>query len=152
MSEAPLPAPALPRVFVDTDILVYTAERGDPERQRRCRELLRRLRSQGRAVISTQVLQEFYVVTRRKAGIDDRMAMAMFRNLRQLPTVTVTTDLIDQAIACHQSDGIAFWDALIVVAAASADCTALLSEDLNAGQALQGVRVVDPAAADALFA
>ena len=88
--------------------------------------------------------------TRRKAGIDDRLAAAIYRHLRQLPTVTVTPDLIDCAIACHQADGIAFWDALIVVAAESAGCGVLLTEDLNPGQTLRGVRVVAPADAGVL--
>ena len=140
------------RVFLDTNVLVYTVDQTEHQRRHRCRDLLGRLRSSGRAVISTQVLQEFYVVTRRKAGIADQRAAAMFRNLRQLPTVTVTPDLIDQAIACHQADRIAFWDALVVVSAASAGCAAVLSEDLNAGQTIQGVQVVDPATAESLFA
>lgn len=137
--------PSRAPVFIDTNILVYAADEGNPPRRDRCRGLLRRLRAQGRALISTQVLQEFYVVTRRKATIDDAVAMAMFRGLRRLPTVTVTPDLVEQAIECHKANRIAFWDALVVVAAASAGCAALLTEDLNPGQTLHGVRIVDPA-------
>ena len=136
------------RVFIDTNILVYCADRGDSQRRQRCRELVRHLRSQHRAVISTQVLQEFYVVATAKAGVDPVKAKAICANLGQMPTVTVTSNLIEQAIDCHQSARISFWDALVVVSARNADCTHLLTEDLNPGKAIAGVRVVHPTDAD----
>ena len=135
------------RVFLDTNILVYCCDTSAPERQQRCRDLVSHLRSQRRAVISTQVLQEFYVVATRKAGINPQQARAICRNLRHLPTVTVTPDLIEQAIDCHQTDQLSFWDALIVVSAQSAGCTELLTEDLNASQTIRGLRIVDPSEA-----
>jgi len=71
-------------------------------------------------------------------------------DFRRLPTITVTPDLIEGAIDCHQADHISFWDALIVVAAESAGCAVLLTADLNAGQTIRGVRIVDPADGAAL--
>ena len=142
MSEAP-------RVFLDTSVLVYCSDTDDPQRQQRSRRLLGSLRPQHRAVISTQVLQEFYVVATRKAGISPPQAREICRHLSQLPTVTVSPDLVDQAIDCHQTHHISFWDALIVVSARSAGCTVLLSQDLNPGQDLDGLLVVHPASATA---
>lgn len=133
------------RTFIDTNILVYCSDSGDPQRQQHCRQLVSHLRSQHRAIISTQVLQEFYVVATCKTGIAPAQAKAICRNLRNMPIVTVTPDLVEQAIDCHQADHISFWDALIVVSARSAGCTVLLSEDLNAGQTIRGLRVVAPA-------
>lgn len=137
-------------IFLDTNVLVYCSDSGEPERQERCRRLVRHLRSQHRAVISTQVLQEFYVVATRKAGIAPLKAKAISSNLRQMPTVTVTPELIEQAIDCHQADQLSFWDALIVVTACSAGCAYLLTEDLNPGQSIRGLTVVNPAEADSL--
>ena len=133
------------RVFLDTNVLLYTADRHDPVRQSRCRSHLKALAESGRAVISTQVLQEFYAAATRKLGIAPPKAREILTSLRRIPTVTLTPDLIDQAIACHQADRISFWDALIIVAAGSAGCSLLLSEDLNAGQIIRGVRVESPA-------
>lgn len=133
-----------PRVFLDTNVLLYTADRHDPVRQQRCRSHLKALGESGRAVISTQVLQEFYAAAIRKLGIAPPEAREILTSLRQIPTVTVTPDLIDQAIACHQADRISFRDALIIVAAGSAGSSILLSEDLNAGQTIRGVRVESP--------
>ena len=114
-------------VFLDTNVLIYTADRHDPVRQQRCRSHLKALRASGRAVISTQVLQEFYVVAIRKLGIAPPKAREIL-----------------QAIACHQADWISFRDALIIAAAGSAGCATLLSEDLNAGQTILGVRIESP--------
>ena len=133
------------RVFLDTNIVVDCADRHDLDRQRLCRTHLRGLQESGRAVISTQVLQEFYVVSTRKLGLPSDRAREFLADFRRLPTITVTPDLIERAIACHQADHISFWDALIVVAAVSAGCAVLLTADLNAGQTIRGVRVVDPA-------
>ncbi len=132
-------------VFFDTNILVDCADRHDPDRQQLCRTHLRTLQHSGRAVISTQVLQEFYVVATRKLGIPPEQARELVAMFRRLPIVNVTPDLIEQAIDCHQADRISFWDALIVTAASSAGCGALLSADLNAGQSIRGVQVMDPA-------
>ncbi len=137
-------------VFLDTNILVASADHHDPDRQQLCRAHLRALQQTGRAVISTQVLQEFYVVATRKLGILPEQVRELVARFRRLPIVTVTPDLIEQAIDCHQADIISFWDALIVTAASSAGCTALLSADLNAGQTIRGVRVVDPETAEGL--
>lgn len=145
MLEAPAGTAALGAapVFLDTSILVDCADRHDVTRQHLCRDHVRGLQRDRRAVISTQILQEFYVVATRKLGLPEARAHELLTELRRLPTVT--PDLIEQAIECHQAATISFWDALIVVAAASAGCTNLLSADLNAGQAISGVRVVDPA-------
>ena len=136
MSETP--------VFLDTNILIDCADRHDPARQQLCRTHLRALQQSRRAVISTQVLQEFYVVATRKLGLPTDRAREFLSDFRRLSVITITPDLIDMAIDCHESDAISFWDALIVVAASSSGCAALLSADLNAGQNIRGVRVVDP--------
>jgi len=131
-------------VFLDTNILVYCADRNDPVKQRINRRHLHTLRKSHRAFISTQILQEFYAVTTGKLGMLPEISHRYISQYRQLPTVTVTPDLIDQAIVLHQTQQISFWDALIVAAAASAGCSALLTEDLNAGQIIAGVEIVRP--------
>lgn len=137
-------------VFLDSSILVDCADGHDPARQQLCRSHLRALRNADRAVVSTQVLQEFFSVATGKLGLSVDHARELVHGFRHLPTVVVTPDLIEQAIGCHQADGISFSDALIVVAAASAGCAALLSGDLNAGQTIRGVRVISPADAAAI--
>ena len=58
------------KTFVDTNILIYSLDEFDPEKQMKCRELLKTLTGDLRGVISTQVMQEFYVASTGKLGAD----------------------------------------------------------------------------------
>ena len=131
-------------VFLDTNVLIDCADHRDLSRQQLCRAATASLMGVGRAIISTQVLQEFYTASIRKLGLSSAAAHTLVRQYRRLPIVTVTPDHIDQAILLHQTQQISFWDALIVAAAVSAGCRTLLTADLNAGQIIAGVEIVRP--------
>jgi len=49
------------KAFFDTNILVYLFDAGAPAKQRRAREILTQHTLAGETLLSTQVLQEFYV-------------------------------------------------------------------------------------------
>ena len=130
------------KVLLDTNVLVYALDADAGEKQKTARRLLREVASKG--VVSTQVLQEFYVVATRKLGVAPNLAKSVLHSLRRFETVTVTADLIEQAADCGVVHQLSFWDALIVVAAESAQCSELWTEDLNPGQVIRGVTVVNP--------
>lgn len=72
------------KVFVDTNILLYSMDKFNPEKQSRCRTLLARLTDELRGVISTQVMQKFYVAATKKLGVDALLAkdiLLSFENL-----------------------------------------------------------------------
>jgi predicted nucleic acid-binding protein len=100
----------------------------------------------GSAVLSTQVLQEFYVsVTRKLASpLPPEVAEARVRDFSDLPLVRVDAPLILAAIARSRSLGFSFWDALILEAALSAGAERLLTEDLQHGQEIESLRVENP--------
>jgi predicted nucleic acid-binding protein len=60
------------KAFLDTNILLYQLDSRDPIKQKRCREIVRTVVSNHEAVISTQILQEFYVACTMKLKIDQR--------------------------------------------------------------------------------
>jgi len=95
-------------------------------------------------VISTQVLQEFHVAATTKLGVDPLAAKAVMRAFSAFETVQISAQLVEDAVDCSVLNRISFWDALIVVAAASAGCTTLYSEDLQAGRDFHGLKVVNP--------
>lgn len=133
------------RTFVDTNVWVYAVDRDEPAKQAVARALLT---PSGGAdlVVSTQVLGEFYVTVTRKlaAPIEPARARQMVDRMRQLPVASLDADSVAEAIAGSQEWGISYWDALIVVAAASTGCGRLLSEDLADGATYGRVRVEDP--------
>ena len=134
----------MPKVFLDTSILIYQVDKRYPEKQRISRALGREAALKGEAVLSTQVLQEFYVVATSKLKIVPTLAKAIMNRLSNMEVVTVTTELISQAADINMQSQVSFWDALIVATAASANCEKLLTEDMKDGQTISGVRVSNP--------
>ena len=134
----------MPKVFLDTNFVVYQLDKRFPAKQRLSREMTRDLVRRGEAVISTQVLQEFYVVATSRLKVSPILAKGIMSRLGNMEVVTVTADLIGQAADVHVQSKVSFWDALVLVAAASANCEQLFSEDLNDGQTICGVTVANP--------
>ncbi|MDY6822465.1 MAG: PIN domain-containing protein [Thermodesulfobacteriota bacterium] len=132
------------KIFIDTNLLVYCLDQHDPVKQKKARQLLKQAALDVDGVISTQVLQEFYVTATRKLKVDALQAKAMVHAFNNMETVLVTPDIIHNAIDCSILHRISFWDALVVSAAQSASCEILWTEDLNAGQVIQGVKIENP--------
>lgn len=137
------------KVFIDTNILVYSLDRFDPTKQKKCRSLLKTLTDDFQGVISTQVMQEFYVTTVKKLGADPLLIKDILHAYERFETVIITPDSIRDAIDCSIINRLSFWDALIVVAAESARCEKLWSEDLNDGQVIRGVQIENPLKSEA---
>jgi len=132
------------KVFLDTNILVYSLDQADAAKMAKCRGLIRSLTAESRGVISTQVMQEFYVAATSKLGADPLLTKDILRSLERFETVVVSPTLIKDAIDCSIINRLSFWDALIVVSAESAQCEILWTEDLNHGQIIRGVRIENP--------
>jgi predicted nucleic acid-binding protein len=134
------------RVFLDTNVLVYLFDRDAPAKQQRARELLEQGAAENRLVVSTQVLQEFYVTVRRKLAepLEPEAAYLALRDLAALPLVQVDGQHVLTAARMCEQDGISFWDALIVQAAISGGAGLLYTEDMQHGRRFGELRVHDP--------
>ena len=104
------------KVFIDTNILIYSLDRHDSEKQSIARKLLKNAAREHTGVISTQILQEFYVAATRKLGVDPILAKEMVNKFNNYETVTITTEMIKDAIDCSILQRISFWDSLVLVA------------------------------------
>ena len=132
------------KVFLDANILVYAQDKDSPAKRRRSREVIADLAAAGSGVISTQVLQEFYVTATRKLGVEPLAAKGILRTFSIFEIAQTSPELIDEAIDCSILNKISFWDALIVAAASATGCGTIYTEDLNPGQVIQGVRIENP--------
>lgn len=96
--------------------------------------------------ISQQVLHEYYVTVTRKLrpGLPPAVAREDIRALMQWSPVVTGQDLIERAWVIEDRSRLAFWDALIVAAAAASGASMLLTEDLREGAEIDGVLVVNP--------
>ncbi|HEY4027839.1 MAG TPA: PIN domain-containing protein, partial [Candidatus Dormibacteraeota bacterium] len=116
------------------------------EKHPRAREWVVHLWETSRGRISFQVLNEYYtVVTRKlKPGLSREEARSDVRNLFAWLPQLVNGDAVEAAWGIEDRFGLPFWDALIVSAAQVAGCGYLLTENLQNGQEVDGVRVLSP--------
>ena len=131
-------------VFFDTNILYYADDADAGAKTGIARDLLRRSLVERTGVVSTQVLQEFYVNARKKLRLDGAAARARVEVYLTFDVVTVSPTLLLAAIDLNRLDSVSFWDALVIRAAEQAGCDTLYSEDLQAGRRFGPVRVVNP--------
>ena len=132
--------------FLDTNTLVYLYDRAAPRKAKVAQQLIERLLDRDRARVSTQVLQEFYWTVIRKVTppLDAETALGLVEDFAHWPVYTVDTSAILEAARLADQARLAFWDALIVVAAAGSGAEVLYSEDLSHGQTIAGVEVINP--------
>ena len=133
--------------FVDTNVFVYAVDTDEPEKRVTAIALLNELK--GRIAVSAQVLNEYYVTVTRKLARPQSTEHAerSVRSLAKLPVIAVDRELVMAAVSLSRVAQLSVWDAAIIAAAQRAGCTRLYSEDLNTGQAFDGVMIVDPFAA-----
>jgi predicted nucleic acid-binding protein len=132
------------RVFLDTNIFIHAQDAGSLNKQRKSREIIAQLADSGDGVISTQVMQEFFVAATRKLGVEPLVAKGVLKTFSVFEVVQVSATLIHEAIDCSILNQLSFWDSLILAAAASAGCSTVFSEDLASGRTVLGVRVQNP--------
>lgn len=132
------------KVFVDTNILVYTLDQKDVEKKDLARRILKKVVESHQPVISTQVINEFYVVAVNKLKSDPIVVKSIIHNFHNMEIVNTDLDLIEQAIDISVISQLSFWDSLIIAAAEKANCEYVLSEDLNPGQNYRGIKLLNP--------
>lgn len=131
-------------VFVDTNVFVYALDTDEPRKRAIALEFLS---NPSQAVVtSAQVLAELYVTVTRKLRRPLPAAEAAKRveELSTLPVIPVDVALVRAAIALSKDEGLSYWDSAVVVAAASAGCRRLATEDLQDGVDLAGVLIENP--------
>lgn len=132
------------RSFVDTNVLFYAEDESQPAKRDRARALLRELVPTGQAVLSLQVLREFFAASRKKLRLEAEDAKARVERYARLEVVRLDVDDLLSAIDLHRLHSISFWDALIVRAALIARCRILYSEDMQHGRRIDGLEIIDP--------
>lgn len=135
-----------PLYFVDTNVLVYARDASEPEKQHQAARWLQALWTERSGRLSAQVLNEYYVVVTEKLrpGLNRDQARADIRDLMAWDPVCTGRVVVEGAWVVQDRHGLSWWDALVVSAAQIAGCAFLLTEDLEHGRDLGGIRVVDP--------
>ena len=132
--------------FIDTNVLVYARDASEPEKQPVARQWVDLLWETAQGRLSVQVLNEYYVTVTRKLqpGLSQGDAQADVQDLMSWNPVPINAALISRGWMVESRFGLQSWDALIVASAQQTGCRYLLTEDLQDGQDLDGVLVVNP--------
>lgn len=134
------------KVFVDTNVLIYAHDLDAGPKRRVAAAILKELWSTRLGVLSTQVLQEFYVNVTRKIPslLTPAVARGIVRSYCAWPVQILEPQMILRASEIEQRYQLSFWDALIVTAALAGHAVKILSEDLQSGNTIEGVLIENP--------
>ena len=131
--------------FLDSNILVYSVDARAPHKMERALELVGRSLTNGSGCISYQVVQETLNVLGGKLSMSaDGIRRLLDEILVPLWQVNPTASLYQSAITLQGRYGFSFYDSLIVASALEAGCTRLYSEDLQHGQQIQRLMILNP--------
>lgn len=132
-------------VFFDTNVLIYAVDEGEPEKAAVAAGLVEEHLVEGEGMISVQVLREFYAACRRLAHpLPEDRALEMVRSFSEFRTLSEGSGLVIAAALRSQKMSLSFWDALIVESALAGGADTLLTEDLQHGQEIEGLRITNP--------
>jgi len=135
-------------VFVDTNVLIYALDAIDAKKQQAASAWRKSLWESQRGRLSFQVLQEFYAQVTRKWPAFREAARAEVRDLLVWKPISINANILRLSWELQDRFGLSFWDAMIVAAAKSIGCKHLLTEDLQSGQNLDGLLVINPFTTD----
>jgi predicted nucleic acid-binding protein len=135
------------KFFLDTNIFVYSFDRKARSKMRRAMQLIREGVATRKAVISYQVVQEFFNVALRRFEQPMHVAEAekyLSTIFRPLLTVHSSESLLAQALRLCEGHRLAWYDALIISAALESQCSILYSEDLQHGRRFGDLQIKNP--------
>jgi len=133
-------------VFVDTPVLLYADDQADAGKHERARAWLTVLWMRRCGRLSTQVLSEYYANATRKLRppMPQGDARAEVRRYQHWKPWQVDHQTVETAWAIEARFQVNWWDALIVASAAHLGCRYVLTEDLQHGQQIDSVQILNP--------
>ncbi len=133
------------RLFIDTNILIYALDPADPRKRAVSADLLRKTISNHTLTLSPQSLNECYrVLTQRQRLMPVGEARGFVRLLAPWAIAPLDAATTERAWAVQDKAGLSWWDSLMVAAALRAECRLFVSEDMQDGAAIEGMRIANP--------
>lgn len=133
------------KCFLDTNLLIYICDESDFEKQSKCISFLNEVHAKSEPVISTQPLGEFFNVAYKKLKFTKEDAIVEAERLaNSFPVYEISTENVLHAMQISKKTQFSYWDSLILAMAVDTGCSVLYSEDLNNGQEIEGVRIINP--------
>jgi predicted nucleic acid-binding protein len=132
------------RLALDTNILVYAEGVNGEARQHAALDMIAKL-PRASTFIPVQVLGELFRVLASKSPLSPKASKGRLASWQvSFPLIETSTTVLSSAIELAVQHRLGIWDAVVLAAAAEADCRLLLSEDLQDGFTWKGVTVTNP--------
>ena len=132
--------------FVDTNILIYAYDADAGDKNVKALSAIHDLWDSMKGMVSTQVLQEFYVNATQKIPqpLPHAVVRGIIENYLAWQVQLIYPATILRASEFQERHRLSYWDAMIVAAAYEGNAKTLFTEDLNHGQIIEGIRIINP--------
>ena len=133
------------KCFLDTNLLIYACDNTETEKKNFILSFLHNIEIDSNPIISTQTLGEIYNVATKKLRLSkDNAFLICQKYASTFPVYEISTENVLHAMQISKTTQFSYWDSLIVAMAIDTGCSVLYSEDLNPGQQIEGVRIINP--------
>jgi predicted nucleic acid-binding protein len=133
------------RLFADTNILIYPLDPNEPEKRARAAAILRVCTEHASLVTSLQTLNECYrVLVERRRIIPTADARDYISGLAWSCTAPLDLETMLKAWEISDSRSYGWWDCVMLASAIQASSTVFLTEDLDDGDLINGMRILNP--------
>ena len=134
------------KIFLDTNIIVYAFDSSAKRKHEIAKKILIDLWDSSQGLLSTQVLQEFYVTATQKIPkpLDRNLAIQTIKDLLRWDVVVNDGGAIIKAIDIQARYKYSFWDAMIIQAAIKGGAELMLSENLDSNRKILGIAIKNP--------
>ena len=133
------------KCFLDTNLLIYAWDNTEPNKKNLIISFLNSIKVKSYPIISTQTLGEFYNIAVKKLGLTKDQSYLICEEYSKIfPVYEITTENVLHAMQISKKTQFSYWDSLILAMAVDTGCSVLYSEDLNIGQEIEGVRIINP--------
>ena len=136
--------PTKNKVFIDSNFFIYLFDKGEKKKRQHCSKLLVKLESTHSIVISTQVIKEISSVLLRKFQYPVSDLKIFIGQLEKFEVAETPATVIQKGLDILSSYQLSFWDSIICATAASANCRLIISEDMQDGQEILGMKIQSP--------
>lgn len=130
--------------FLDTNVLVYSVDGKEPDKQRKASEIVAMAVDGGEFILSAQVLNEFSNIALGKLKMTVQEVRDFISIFSRISIVPLAASWTDRALQIKDRYGLQFFDSLLVAAAEATGCNEIWTEDLADGQTYCGVKAVNP--------
>lgn len=134
------------KVFLDTNIIVYSFDKSDPAKNTKAKQLLDLMYGNSHYVISTQVIQEFCNVAFRKMvpSLSEEEVTDFISTFPASQIEKIDLETINKSLMIKKRYKFSFWDSLVIATAMIAGCDMLYSEDMKHDFVIEKLLIQNP--------